>query len=48
MLVLALTIQDGTPLLDDQTTAGALVCAIPKAIIGDWTLKPFTELRRAS
>jgi hypothetical protein len=32
--------------MDDQVTAGPLVCAIPKVIVDGWLLKRFTELRR--
>ena len=32
--------------MDGQVTSGALVCAIPKAIVGDWLLIRFMELRR--
>jgi hypothetical protein len=32
--------------MDDEVTAGTLVCAIPKGIVDDWLLKRFTELRR--
>lgn len=32
--------------MGDQVTAGALVCAIPKVIVGDWLLKRFVEPRR--
>ena len=32
--------------MDDQVTAGALVCAIPKVIVDGWLLKRFMELRR--
>lgn len=46
MLVLTLTSQEGTPLMDEQVTAGALVCAIPTAVVGSWLLKRFIELRR--
>jgi len=32
--------------MDDQVTARALVCAIPKGIINSWLLKQFTEMGR--
>ncbi len=32
--------------MDDQVTAGALVCAIPKVLVDGWLLKRFMELRR--
>lgn len=32
--------------MDDQVTARALVCAIPKGIINSWLLKQFTEIGR--